>query len=125
MIAKRSKGKDDFITSAKNRRDLNEKRETALADGDEEEVRRIERELQELEDQNSGPARVETQMQRMARLNQENRKRNQAEVRQAEISERRAAREALGGESRWGRMNVWCGFSMPMFQCCARFCVRT
>lgn len=102
MIAKRNKGKGDFIKSATTRRVLNEQREIAVAEGNDAEVIRLDRELQELEDQNAGPARGETQMQRMARLNVENRKRNQAEVRMAEIAEKRAAREALARSQKDG-----------------------
>jgi RNA polymerase-associated protein RTF1 len=95
MIAKRNSGKADYLKSIGQRRKLQERREEAIAAKDDDAVLQIDKELQELEDQQSGPARVETQMQRMARINAENRKRNMAEIRKAEIAEKRAHREAL------------------------------
>jgi len=95
MLAKRNAGKHDYVINITKRRSLMEQREKAILDEDEAEVSRLDRELQELEDQKAGPARAETQMQRMARINAENRKRNMAEVRRAEIAEKKAAREAL------------------------------
>jgi RNA polymerase-associated protein RTF1 len=96
MIAKRNKGKVDSVNLILKRNQLREDREAALAAGDEEEVRRIDRELQEVEDTKNGrpTARPESQMERIARLNAENRKRNVAEIRKAELEEKRAARLA-------------------------------
>ncbi|CCX33966.1 hypothetical protein FPQ18DRAFT_272097 [Pyronema domesticum] len=95
MIAKRNSGKADYLKSIEQRRKLQQRREEAIAAKDDDAVLQIDKELQELEDQQSGPARGETQMQRMARINAENRKRNMAEIRKAEIAEKRAHREAL------------------------------
>lgn len=95
MIAKRNTGKADYLETIQRRSKLQQEREQAVLEEDESEIQRIDAELQELEDSKAGPARGETQMQRMARLNAENRRRNQAEVRKAEITEKRANREAL------------------------------
>jgi len=95
MIAKRNSGKADYLENIRKRRQLAQEREQAVLDENESEIQRIDRELHDLEDQKSGPARGETQMQRMARINAENRKRNQTEVRKAELAEKRAQREAL------------------------------
>ena len=78
------------------RHKLQEDRHTAVLNRDEDEIARIDTELQDIEDKLKGTkARAETQMQRFARINAENRKRNMAEIRRAEIAEKRAAREAL------------------------------
>lgn len=95
MLKKRNAGKHDYVINMTKRRSLMEQRAKAIQEEDEFEVSRLDRELQELEDQKAGPARAESQMQRMARINAENRKRNMAEVRRAEIAEKKAAREAL------------------------------
>ncbi|KAA8903049.1 hypothetical protein FN846DRAFT_71467 [Sphaerosporella brunnea] len=95
IITRRNANKNNLLNHAQQRHKLRTARDAAFAADDLEEVARLDAELQELEDQASGPARAETQMQRMARLNAENRKRNLAEIRKAEIAEKRAAREAL------------------------------
>jgi RNA polymerase-associated protein RTF1 len=95
IIRRRNEGKNGLVGHGMRRRNLRHDREQALLRGDEAEVARLDSELQELEDQAAGPARAETQMQRMARLNAENRKRNLAEIRRAEMAEKRANREAL------------------------------
>lgn len=102
LIRKRTEGKLDPVTLLARRGDLNKKREYALAKGDEEEVERIEKELQEIEDNASSRpvGRQESQMERMARINAKNRKKNMEEIKRAEIEEKHAARRgaAAGGD---------------------------
>jgi len=104
MLVKRKAaiGGKSLLELAKRRQILRNEREAAIDEGDEDTVIRIDRELQELQDETAGPAKAESQMQRMARLNAENRKRNTQEIRRAEIEEKRAARLALAEAEKKG-----------------------
>ncbi|KAL7273078.1 RNA polymerase-associated protein rtf1 [Rhizina undulata] len=104
IIVKRNKGKVDAVNLVLRRGQLRNARETAMANGDTAEVDRIDKELQLLEDQKRKPVgRPENQLDRLAKINAENRKRNTAEIRKAEIEEKRAAR--LAAEQAGGVMN--------------------
>lgn len=102
MIAKRQQGKHTYLKYYEVRHKLQREREAAIADGDDEAVHRIDQELQELEDRHRTNARPETQMERMARINNENRHKNREEIRRAELAEKKAAREALMSAEKGG-----------------------
>ncbi|KAH8147908.1 uncharacterized protein LAJ45_08009 [Morchella importuna] len=106
MIKKRNKDKIDPVKIVMARARLKQQREIAVTNGDETEILRLDKELQELEDSKGRPhARVDSQMDRLARLNAENRKRNIAELRKAELDEKRAARKAAEEAERLGKMS--------------------
>jgi RNA polymerase-associated protein RTF1 len=94
MIQKRNKDKVDSVNVVLKRGQLRTARETAVNNGDEAEIKRIDQELQELEDRHGKKLSGASQMERLAKLNAENRKRNIAELRKAELEEKRAARNA-------------------------------
>ncbi|KAI5805888.1 hypothetical protein EDC01DRAFT_640696 [Geopyxis carbonaria] len=95
MLTKRTKGNEKSVTLFMERSNLKTKLEHALEINDEEEAERCKLKLQEIEDRVKPRtvARGETQMERMARINAENRRRNMQEIRDSEIAEKRAARE--------------------------------
>lgn len=106
MIAKRNKDKIDPVKVVLARSNLRKAREIAVTKGDEAEILRIDKELQDLEDSKGrSHARADSQMDRLARLNAENRKRNIAELRKAELDEKRAARRAAEEAERSGKMS--------------------
>ncbi|CAZ86405.1 unnamed protein product [Tuber melanosporum] len=95
MIRKRNSDKVDTVNIVLKRGRLRDARESAQLKGDEAEVARIDKELQDLGDQHGKSLVVpKSQMERLAKLNAVNRKKNVAEIRKAEIEEKRAARTA-------------------------------
>lgn len=94
MIQKRNRDKVDNVNIVLKRGRLRAARETAVANDDEPEILRIDKELQDLEDRHGKKITRESQMERLAKLNAENRKRNITEIRRAEIEEKKAARAA-------------------------------
>lgn len=94
MIKKRNANRTGGVQSVLRRARLRTLREQAIADGDDDLVLKIEKEIQEIDDQAGvSRARAETQMERIARINAENRKKNILEIRAAEREEKRRARE--------------------------------
>jgi len=95
MIKKRNSDKVDTVNIVLKRGRLRDAREAAQLKGDEAEVARVDKELQDLGDQHGKSLVVpKSQMERLAKLNAVNRKKNVAEIRRAEIEEKRAARTA-------------------------------
>lgn len=88
----------------------------AIQYGNDSEMARLEKEIQELEDQerehretrpgHSVVAMKETQMARMARMNAENRKKNQEEIRRAELEEKKIARMQAEEAKRKGQVET-------------------
>ena len=96
MIKRRNDLNPNVMTATVRIKALTEQRKVADVDHDESEVSRIDREIEQLEAVLSGAKnplslqkREETQMERLARLNQQNRKTNMQEIRKAELAEKR------------------------------------
>lgn len=106
MIKKRNKDKIDPVQTVLKRAKLRQSRDIAVSQGDEAQILRFDKELQDLEDTLGRPhTRVDSQMDRLSRLNQENRKKNIAELRKAELDEKRAARRAAEEAEKSGAMS--------------------
>lgn len=105
MIKRRNKDKIDPVQTVLKRAKLRQSRDNAVSQGDEAQILRFDKELQDLEDTLGRPhTRTDSQMDRLSRLNQENRKKNIAELRKAELDEKRAARRAAEEAERSGAM---------------------
>lgn len=103
MIRRRNKDKIDPVLIVLTRTKLRKAREAAV---DEADILRIDKELQDLEDTlGRSHTRMDSQMDRLSKLNQENRKKNIAELRKAELDEKRAARRAAEEAERSGAMS--------------------
>ena len=107
MIAKRNKDKIDTVSLVVQRSQLKSLREEALLIGETEEVWRIDKEIEALDDAQRkvlrGSQNQDEGQSKLARLNASARARNREEIRKAELEEKRRARQAaLGGQDQKG-----------------------
>lgn len=107
IIARRNKDKIDHVGLAVQRSHLKSQREEAINAGDHDEVWRIDKELEVLDDMQRkamrGQVVVDDGQTKLAKLNAAARQRNREEIRKAELEERRRAREAAAkGDSKPG-----------------------
>lgn len=98
MIARRNKGKVDAVSLVVQRQRLRTQREDALIAGDQDEVWRIDKELEALDDMQRKAMRTASSLDdgqsKLAKHNASARARNREEIRRAELEERRRTREA-------------------------------
>ncbi|KAF8461902.1 hypothetical protein BDZ91DRAFT_772767 [Kalaharituber pfeilii] len=104
MIAKRNKDKIDTVSLVVQRSQLKTKREEALLIGDQEEVWRIDKEIEAIDDLQRkamrGTQPSDDAQAKLAKLNAAARARNREEIRKAELEEKRKARLAAMSDNK-------------------------
>lgn len=106
IIAKRNKDKVDTVGLHVRRQRLKAAREDAVLAGDQDEIWRIDKEIEHIDDLQRKALRTASAMDdgqsKLAKHNAAARQRNREEIRKAELEERRRAREAAKGDNKPG-----------------------